>query len=62
MFAGDHTQVAPVPAHEVQRIQASLVEHLRRAGVRLPSAAINTVADAVLADAVGIALAWLEIS
>jgi hypothetical protein len=44
----------------LEQLHASIVERLDRAGVELPHAVIANIADDVLADAVRIALRWLE--
>jgi hypothetical protein len=47
-------------AHEVERLQAIIVEQLHIAGVRLPDAASVAIADVILAEALRISLRWLE--
>jgi hypothetical protein len=47
-------------ARDVDRVTASLAARLRDAGVTLPDAALASLADAVLTDALRIALDWLE--
>jgi hypothetical protein len=49
-----------LPAAELDHLQATIVERLRRAGVRLPDAEVTAIADEVLADVVRICLAWME--
>jgi hypothetical protein len=46
--------------HEVEMLHASIVQRLRRAGVRIPDAAIGEIAEDVLADAVRLSLIWLR--
>ena len=48
------------PAPELDQLQASIVERLRRAGVLLPDAETKAMAEEVLADAVRICLDWME--
>jgi hypothetical protein len=49
-----------LPAPLTERAQRRIVERLRAAGVHLPDAALEELADAVLVDALEIAVAWLE--
>lgn len=46
--------------YEVERLRETIVEELRQAGVQLPAERLDRVVDVVLADAVGLALGWLE--
>ncbi|MHB1312918.1 MAG: hypothetical protein ACYC3L_12955 [Gemmatimonadaceae bacterium] len=55
--------VAPDPTemrHELDRLQQSIAIQLRRAGIELPDTELSGVADAILTDAVRVALLWLE--
>ena len=45
---------------ELERLQATIAEQLRLAGVRLPDAVLADIADATLTDAIRIALLWVE--
>jgi hypothetical protein len=45
---------------EVELLQASIVERLRRAGVGLSAQDVASIAEAVAADAVRVCLHWLE--
>ncbi len=47
-------------SEEVELLQATLVERLRRAGVRLPESEVAAIADVAMAEAVRLCLAWLE--
>ena len=50
----------PTLAPEIAQLQLSAVERLRAAGVRLPDAVAAELAEALLVDALGLALEWLE--
>jgi hypothetical protein len=45
---------------ELDRLRATIVAELARAGVVLPDAALTPIVDVVLEDAIRLALAWLE--
>jgi hypothetical protein len=47
-------------ARDVDRVTASLAARLRAAGVTLPDSTLAALADAVLTDALRLALDWLE--
>jgi hypothetical protein len=47
-------------ADEIERLHARIATELRNAGVRLPDAVVASIADAVLDDAIQLALMWLE--
>ncbi|MDB4917327.1 MAG: hypothetical protein JWM95_4971 [Gemmatimonadetes bacterium] len=46
--------------HEVEQLRATIAEQLRGAGVEMPEERLDTVAEAILADAVRLALEWIE--
>ncbi|MEP6495411.1 MAG: hypothetical protein ABJF01_22180 [bacterium] len=44
---------------EIECLEQTIADELRRAGVQLPDGALDGVAESILADAVRIALVWL---
>ena len=45
---------------EVDRLRETIARELRRGGVVIPEARIQVIAETVLADAISIAVRWVE--
>ena len=58
--AGRRADDAGPMAAELDGLRASIERRLRAAGVRLPPGELAALADDVLADALRIALLWVE--
>ena len=54
------TESGPEPANVVERLRTSVRARLRAAGVLLPDQLLDRLAEDVLADALHVALDWLE--